>query len=443
MKKIVLFTLSLLCTFSLFPQKPSKVIELTNTKKILGLSRLWEGVKNNFVYYDQLKFNWDSLYEISIPKILDTKDTYSYIKELEKIVAMAKDGHTFIMHNVSPDWKERITPAPFTTRFIDDKVLVDKVWSSALINKGVKRGVEIITIDSIGVMKYGELMLGQFISASTIQWLDYKVFNNYELTKGKRTMPINVTFYDGEKRFSINIDRNIDWDIQDKERNSGKPEIDDYSTFKYAILDNNIGLLTISDFMNNSFTQLFDSIYNKILKSNALIIDLRNNGGGNSKNADYILTHLSYNPIKTSSWSSRMYIPVHASWNYPQEWYSNSSEYLTPIENNIIYDKPVVVLINAGTFSSSEDFCVKFKGMNRGKLIGTKTGGSTGNGVQITLIEGVAKVNICSKKDIAPDGTKFVGIGIIPDIEVKETRQSFLDKKDIVLERAVSEIQKK
>ncbi len=99
MKKIALFALSLFSTILLFSQGQNKNRELSNTEKILGLSRLWEGVRNNFVYYDQLKFNWDSLYEVSIQKVLDTKYAYSYIKELEKIVAAVKDGHTFIMHN--------------------------------------------------------------------------------------------------------------------------------------------------------------------------------------------------------------------------------------------------------------------------------------------------------------------------------------------------------
>jgi carboxyl-terminal processing protease len=442
MKRITLFALSLFSTILLFSQGQNNNRELSNSEKILGLSRLWEGVRNNFVFYDQLNFNWDSLYEVSIEKVLDTKDAYYYIKELEKIVAAVKDGHTFIMHNVTPDWKDRITPAPFTTKFVDGKILVNKVWSSVLIDKGVKRGVEITAIDSIEVIKYGEQILGQYVPSSTSQWLDYRVFNNYELTKGIRTIPINIEFYDGKKVFTLNIDRNMKWDIQDKERNSGKSEMNDYSTLRYTILNNNIGLLTISDFMNNSFKQLFDSIYTKILQSDALIIDLRNNEGGNSNNADYILTHLCSKPIKTSSWGSRMYIPAHASWNYPQEWYFNSSEYLTPVEIKKIYDKPVTVLVNVGTFSSSEDFCVKFRGIKRGILIGTTTGGSTGNGVRITLIEGVAEANICSKKDISPDGTMFVGVGVKPDIEVKETKQSFIDKKDIVLEKAISELQK-
>ena len=137
-----------------------------------------------------------------------------------------------------------------------------------------------------------------------------------------------------------------------------------------------------------------------------------------------------------------MYIPTHASWNYPQEWYTCSSEYLQPVEKKKIYDKPVVILVNSGTISSSEDFCVKFRGMKRGKLIGTITGGSTGNDVHLTLIEGVVEANICSKKDISPDGISFVGVGVIPDIEINETKDSFIERKDIVLEKAILEILK-
>ncbi len=63
--------------------------------------------------------------------------------------------------------------------------------------------------------------------------------------------------------------------------------------------------------------------------------------------------------------------------------------------------------------------------MGRGMIVGTPTAGSTGNGVQIVLIPGVAYANICSKHDVAPDGTEFVGTGIKPDIEIRENYDSY------------------
>ncbi|MDR1092371.1 MAG: peptidase S41, partial [Prevotella sp.] len=130
---------------------------LTDTEKIIGLSRLWEGVRSNFVYYDKLQLDWDSLYEASIPVILETKDAYTYIRELERIVAYAQDGHTYVYHNVAqPVGEERIKPLPFTTKLVGNKVLVDKVLSTEFLNKGVVRGTEVVTINNLDVFTYAK-----------------------------------------------------------------------------------------------------------------------------------------------------------------------------------------------------------------------------------------------------------------------------------------------
>jgi carboxyl-terminal processing protease len=136
-----------------------------------------------------------------------------------------------------------------------------------------------------------------------------------------------------------------------------------------------------------------------------------------------------------------MYMPAFASWGYPLQWYTASSNQLTPFHDRKVYDKPVIILANAGTFSAAEDFCSVFKGMKRGLVFGTPTGGSTGNGVRMELIPGKSYANICSKHDTCVDGTDFVGVGIQPDKEIRETYASyFQDKYDAVLTRALEEI---
>lgn len=417
---------------------------LTDTEKVLGLSRLWEGVRSNFVYYDRMQLDWDSLYEASIPEVLKTKDAYAYIKELERIVAYAGDGHTFIGHTIEPAHEERITPLPFTTRLVDDQVLVDKVYSTDLVNRGVVRGVEVISVNNQDVFAYAEKELGQYFPTSTPQWLHYRLMNQFQLTKGKRTDPIAMEFVGSGKKISVSYpNRELNWDIQEdqrkKERRNGIQNEYEDQTLSLTLLENNIGLLKVSSFNDKDFNRKFDQVYPSILSTDALIIDLRDNEGGASSYADYILRHLSEKPIKTSSWSSRMYIPVHASWGWEDEWYRMASSEMNPVDGER-YARPIAVMVDAGTFSSSEDFLVKFRGMKRGPIIGNPTGGSTGNGVRITLIEGVAWANICSKADIAPDGTVFVGVGVIPDIEVTETKEDFLTHKDTVLEKAISEV---
>ena len=115
---------------------------------------------------------------------------------------------------IVPPVEDRITPAPFTTRFVEGKVWVDKVWATRLEEEGVRRGTEVISIDGTDVLAYGEKQLGQYVASSTPQWLYYNVFNSYELTKGKRTELITVGFRNKKKEFTVTIDR----DIQEREQ---------------------------------------------------------------------------------------------------------------------------------------------------------------------------------------------------------------------------------
>ena len=131
-----------------------------------------------------------------------------------------------------------------------------------------------------------------------------------------------------------------------------------------------------------------------------------------------------------------MYIAAHASWNYPQEWYMQTPDPLTPVRDKEIYQKPIVLLVNALTFSSAENFCVTFKGAKRGKIIGTPTGGSTGNPIFIDLGFGIG-CRICTKYELDAEGNEFIGYGIQPDIVVEEDIESFLKNRDNVLEKAI------
>ena len=77
-----------------------------------------------------------------------------------------------------------------------------------------------------------------------------------------------------------------------------------------------------------------------------------------------------------------------------------------------------------------------FRGAKRGKIIGTPTGGSTGNPIFIDLGFGFGCC-ICTKHELDTEGNEFVGIGIQPDIVAEEDVDMFLDNGDSVLEKAL------
>ena len=102
-----------------------------------------------------------------------------------------------------------------------------------------------------------------------------------------------------------------------------------------------------------------------------------------------------------------------------------SGRYLYGRHDITPYTRPIVVLINRGTFSAAEDFTAILQGNGRARLVGEPSGGSTGYGVRLTLQEGVAWANICSKHDIGPGDNPYVGRGLLPDVTAEETYDSY------------------
>jgi Periplasmic protease len=420
MKKIFFFLICSALAYSCSRQTQTLSSEntLSDAEKIVGLSRCWSEAKYNFVYFDKLNFDWDSLYQATIPIVLDTKNDFEYFRELQRFVAALQDGHTNVSWDRRDLWDNWAT-IPITTRLIDGKMIVIGVLNNELEQlQGIKRGLEIVKINGIDVHEYVSTHIKPFVFSSTEQWLNLIAYGR-EATRGKRSESIRLTFKDENNNiFESTISRSMfENDLPPK------------PIFDFTILEHNIGLLKIYDFWRDDFTTHFDSIYEKILATNGLIIDIRGNGGGSSNNSEYVLSHLTNENFNMSVWSSPYYIPAFASWNRPREWHIGEPWIGQPVRNKPFYNKPIALLIDESTFSAAEDFCVGFRNMKRGTIIGTPSGGSTGNPIGFDL-PGGGSVQICTKKDTYPDGTEFVGVGILPDVEVQETVSSFLSKSE-------------
>ena len=137
-----------------------------------------------------------------------------------------------------------------------------------------------------------------------------------------------------------------------------------------------------------------------------------------------------------------MYIAAHASWELSTGMYMQTPDPILPMDEKEIYQKPIVLLVNATTFLLLENFCVLFKGAKRGKIIGTPTGGSTGNPIFIDLGFGLGCC-ICTKHELDTDGNEFIGIGIQPDIVAEEDINTFLNNGDSVIEKALDFLRSK
>lgn len=402
------------------PYKP----DISEDEKIAGLSKLWSEAKYNFAYFDHIpQVDWDKLYLDYLPKIRSTKTTVEYLNVLKSFCAKLQDGHTEVWGSDPGLTDLTAHRPPIRTVLIENRVFVKEVSQDSLEKTGIKPMLEIISVDGIAVKEYADQFVRPYQSGSTVQNVDVNTYT-YRLLNGPKTKPVTITFRDSKgKTFTRSLPR------------SGYNNVRPWSSFGFRILPGNIAYVELRDFESNKSLNGFKAVFDSIATTNALIIDVRMNGGGDSGYGWDVLGHLTDKPMATGSQMARIYSPLRRARGGQVEfeqvgnsdWAANGKK---------LYTKPVVVLTSGRTFSAAEDFSVVFDAMKRGTIVGEPTGGSTGQPLMFSLPGGVM-ARVCTKRDMYPDGTEWNAKGIQPNVFVKPTITDFQAGKDTVLDAAL------
>lgn len=181
------------------------------------------------------------------------------------------------------------------------------------------------------------------------------------------------------------------------------------------VLEGNIGLLDIRNFPPTELARATVTAALKVLENvDALIVDLRKNGGGNP---DLIRYYCSF------------FMPpnTHINSLYWREG-DRTEEFRTleAIDGKRRTDLPVFVLTSSRTFSGGEEFAYNFKTQKRGTLIGEVTGGGANPGGMFPVNDRLG-IFIPTGRAINPiTKTNWEGVGVEPDI--KTPADEALDK---------------
>lgn len=394
---------------------------LTDAEKIAGLSKLWSEVKYNFAYPEKLTaLNWDQLYLEWIPKVISARSIEDYYRQLILLCARIGDGHTNVY---PPDQLDLFSRPPIRTLKVEDRVMIIDVMSPSMERQGIRVGMEILKIDGEPIIEYGRRTVEPFQSSSTPQDRELRSFS-YGLLRGNGNTPVRLLLRnpDGAEKEHV-LARKGYQDIQTR------------SLFEWKMLPGKIVVVTLNSFESNEVASRFKEEFPKFQSASAMILDLRWNGGGSSSVGYEILRRLIDKPVKTSRQVMRKYNPTARARGTLIAWEDLPASELSPVQE-LHFDGPAVVLTSAATFSAAEDFLVAWKNSSRGKIIGMASGGSTGQPLFFQL-PGGGKGRVCTKRDTFPDGREWVGIGIVPDIEVHPTVRDIQAGKDTVLQRAV------
>lgn len=194
----------------------------------------------------------------------------------------------------------------------------------------------------------------------------------------------------------------------------------------YRILDDNIGYIRYASFASPVGEGNMDDCFSYLALCRGLIIDVRNNGGGELTTAERLAarfvqekTLVSYMQHKTGTGHS--------------DFSQLEARYLEP-SSNLRWHKDVCVLTNRSVFSAANDFAVMMHALPNVKLVGDHTGGGSGMPMSSSLPNGWSvRYSACPIYDKNKQQTEF---GIDPDVSVSLTDDATAAGIDLIIEKA-------
>ena len=170
---------------------------------------------------------------------------------------------------------------------------------------------------------------------------------------------------------------------------------------KKEVFKDKIGYLKLATFESQkSTTELRDGFEELKATSDAMILDLRDNGGGLLRNA-----------INMASFFMEEGDVVHTVGR-------DGDRTTRSVTGGAFYDKPLVILINQGSASASEILAGAIKDNGRGLVVGDRSFGKASVQNVLPLKDGSAVLYTIAKY-LTPKGTDITKSGITPNIEVK------------------------
>lgn len=427
---------------------------MNKTERLWALSSLWAAAREVYPYFDRLKADWDGAYRDYIPRLLDAADDRAVWLLLCSFVRLLDDGHS----TVAPP-RALMTAngvAPFRLTHVGDSFLVTEAAEEKLLLR------ELHAVDGVPV---GEL----------VQRLDrYKYTTEGHPYRGhlENWLPVllpgrdHVLETDGGQ-VPCAFPEGLPPLKKAPEPRSRKPFQDLGEGLR--LFPGGVVCARVDDMQHTDHAATFQKVLVEI-RPRAVIFDIRRNMGGMTLcGARYAQPFFKGSFGGSRKWT-QLRKAVDAASNSqltamgPQtrqrlldqdivkpEDFTEADRYAKRTQfdfyNDVwespcevfLPDCPVLLLTGRDTISAAEDFTCFFKANKRGRTMGERTFGSTGNPYVLSLPDD-GRGQVVSVGYEMADGTPFVGVGIVPDIPCAPRATDWREGWDRTLDLALEQL---
>ena len=382
-------------------------------ERLLGLFRVWNVIEYYFPYIYVMDESWHDLLDEFIPKIVEANDRQGFELVLLEMTAHLHDLHTgIVIQNTLQDfWGEYLAPVNLI-RTKEGEWIVCKVFG----NCPLQVGDVILGLDGTEVKKI-EKNREKYLSVPNEKKL-YQGMALYLLRSKSNTMDITILRNEKEETYTVTGTKqytNLSW----KEEKS------------HEILEKNIGVINPSSIPEGDTGSVVSQIMNDLCNTDGLIIDLRQYPSDPNMHM-----FLSMYLQKKGTVYSVMTIP---SQSVPGTFINRKISSIGVATGAFYYEKPVVLLMDERSMSSSEFSIMHLRTGDHVVVIGSSSAGVDGNVTELPLPNG-NHLRFTSFGVYTPEMGQTQRVGFAPDIEVYPTIEGIKEGRDELMEAAVDYI---
>ena len=175
---------------------------------------------------------------------------------------------------------------------------------------------------------------------------------------------------------------------------------------------------------------IIDDVISELQDYDAIIVDVRNNQGGDDAYAHRIAAAFADGEHFIYTVQTRNGIGYND--------FDSTKKWFTKPVGNYQYTKPVVLLTDSFTTSGAEILTLNMKAFQHVIHIGDTTSGDFSDQSPERFLPNGWSYKYSSQLYLLPNSQSLEGIGIAPDIYIKNTIQNIQNETDLVLENAIN-----
>lgn len=384
--------------------------ERGNMKAVLNV--VSKELEKNFYDSGMKGLDWKALTEQARQKIDNAQSVSEMMRAIFILVEKLGDSHTRFL----PPSRNVSYKFGFNAKPVGDEIHVYEVKENGAAQAaGLKVGDRILAVNKFRAdRKTFDVMMWDFRVIQNAPSIELKVQTDQE---DPRVIQLEAK----KKVQSVVLDFTHDSvDVWDLIRELEQQEIWNYQSFK-----DGIGFVQLREFEYDGENFVY-SLVERSQATRAIILDLRNNGGGAEDALKNLAGNFESEQVVMGTIKGRK---------------KDDQIILKPHRPH--YDMPMYILIDSETGSAAEMFAKHFQLRKKAVIIGDHSSGRVTRSMYFPGQIGTDQiipfgVQIGVSRFVFPDGTELEKNGVTPDVQCIPTGREMREQRDVCVQKAVA-----